>query len=195
MTRPVRSVRLRSRPTSDESGSSVVEMLVAAGLTVTALGVLLGNVVVPLEHLARAHEPDMPSIELRAAGEEVARLIRAARPGIVGPAVVADGEHALVVRVVEAGRVEHVHLALVADALEVERRDEDGVLVPGSRRTLVSGLVPHAGRLVVHHDPASVATGRAEVAAVELQLVGAGASLERTTAVRVMSHLDGAGGW
>jgi hypothetical protein len=195
MMRTDGSVRPRPRPERDESGSSVVEMLVAAGLTVTALGVLLGNVVVPLEHLARAHAPDMASIELRTAGEEVARLVRAARPGIVEPAVVADGEGAVVVRVFDGGRAEHVRIALVGDALEVERRDADGVLVVGSRRTLVSGLVPHAGRLVAHDDPAGGAMGLAGVLAVELQLVGTSASLERTVAVRLSSHLDGAGGW
>lgn len=195
MTRRVRSVHPCSRSDGDESGSSVVELLVAAGLTVTAFGVLLGNVIVPLGHLARTQAPDIPSIELRIAGEEVARLVRAARPGVVESAVVADGDRAVVVRLTGSGSAEHIRISLLADTLELERRDANGALVGGSRRTLVSGLVPDAGRFIVHHDPVSAAMGRADVVAVEFQLVGATARIERTVAIRLSSHLDGAGGW
>ena len=180
---------------SDESASSVVEMLVAGALAVTALGVLLGNVVVPLAHLARAHDPDMESIELRTAGEEVARLVRAARPGILGPAVVSDGENAVLIRVVDAGRAEHVRIALVADALELERRDAEGVPIAASRRSLVSGLVPGEGHLFVRHDPSTDAPGPAAAVAVELRLVRAGAIHDRTVTVRLSTHLDGTGSW
>jgi hypothetical protein len=179
----------------DESGSSVVEMLVAAALTVTALGVLLGNVVVPLEHLAGAHAPDMSHIELRTAGEEFARTVRAARPGIAEPAVIADGDDAIVLRIVDGGVVQYVRIAFETDALLLERRDRDGMLVVGSRRTLASGLAPGVDRLVVHHDPVDAVTGRADVAAVELRLKRGAASLERMVAVRMSTHLDGAGGW
>ena len=180
------------RSGSDESASSVVEMLVASVLAVTALGVLLGNVVVPLGYLAGAHQPDMESIDLRLAGEEVARLVRAARPGILEPAVVAVGERAVVIRVVDAGRAEHIHIALEADALELERRDAEGVPI-ASRRSLVSGLVPGEGHLLVHHDP--VVSGRAHVVAVELRLVRPGATHERVATIRMSTHLDGTGAW
>jgi hypothetical protein len=179
----------------DEDGSSVVEMLVAAGLTLTALGVLLGNVVVPLEHLARSHAADLPMVELRNAGEEVARLVRAARPGITEPAAAADGDRAVVLRVVEDGRVERVRIALVDDVLRIERLDAHGAALHGATRTLLTGLAPERAHLVLHLDGSGVDPVGPSVVAVGLRIEADGASLERVTALRMTTHLDGVSRW
>jgi hypothetical protein len=181
----------------DESGASVVEMLVASGITVTTLGVLLGSVIIPLEHLARAHAPDLLAVELATAGEEFARLVRAARPGGTGAAVVAYDEHELVLRLVESGDVVHVRITIVDDALEVERRDPSGATVAGSRRTLVSGLSPGTTRFDVHlaDDAIGGEVDGADVVAVGMRLERDGSSIERVVALRMSTRLDGVRGW
>lgn len=178
---------------SDVEGSTIVEMLVAAALTVLSIGMLLGGVVGPLTVLQRSHDTAQDSLELIAAAEEFARLVRAARPGLLEQAAAAGGHGEIVLRIPDDEGVMYVRVAFSEDSLVVEGVDQYGQVVPGTYRPLVSGLDPDWGTLLLHErsDPGGTGVGRPS--AVTLILARDGRVLERMVALRMLGHFEALG--
>ena len=72
---------------SDESGSTLVELVTAAGLLLLTVGLVVPNVVVPLGRLNADLEVDVHRVRLEGAADTFARAVRAARPTVREPAV------------------------------------------------------------------------------------------------------------
>lgn len=179
---------------ADVEGSTIVEMLVAAALTVLSLGMLLGNVVVPLGILQRSHDAAQESLELVAAAEEFARLVRSARPGILEPAAAAGGHGDIILRVPGDQGLRYVRIAFLDDSLVADRIDQYGAVIAGTRRQLVSGLDPGSGGLLLHDRSAPGGAGVPRPSAVTLIVARDGRVLERTVALRIVGHLEAPGG-
>jgi hypothetical protein len=124
---------------SDQGGSSLVELLVAATVTVLATSVVASAVLGPLRVLSDVTEPDERAATFDAAGEVVARVVRSARPSATSPAVVAaspsevtlrledDGDEVLVLLSLQGGELT---LTVIEDARPINRFPQ-GVLLDG----------------------------------------------------------------
>jgi hypothetical protein len=127
-----------------EQGSSLPELLVAAGLTLVALSMLSASVLAPLAGMTRAAAPDDRLATLERAGDEVISLLRLARPGLeAGPLLVAGPNHIEI----RGGGVRYaapVSVLLEDGTLRVER--DAGLTV----RTLVTGLDPEGSMISFH---------------------------------------------
>ncbi len=107
-------VGIRSR---DQGGSSLPELLVAAGLGVVALAVLATGLLGPVRSLELATRPDPRADQLDLARLELQRILRAARPGLDAPALRALDEHVLEARLGDLSRAEMVRITLADHAL------------------------------------------------------------------------------
>jgi hypothetical protein len=117
----------------DERGSSLPELLVAAGLGVVALTVLAMGLLGPVLTLDVNTRSDPRADQLEVVRLELQRIVRTARPGLDAPAVRAIGQNAVEVRLGD----------LVAGALVQISLDDDGLRIDdGStvRHLPVSGL-------------------------------------------------------
>lgn len=100
-----------------EDGSTIVEAVIAASLTLLAAGVVVGNVIVPLSTLEERLGADGRAAELDAAAEGLARIVRAARSSNTHGPVVSASAQELVLQVGAGDEV--LTVALVDDALLV----------------------------------------------------------------------------
>jgi hypothetical protein len=109
----------------DEDGSSLPELLVAAGLGVIALAVLGTGMLGPLRSLEVASRPDPRAEHLEVVRLELQRIVRAARPGLHEPAAQLTGANEVELRIGDLSQADVVRIALVDDGLLI---DADGVL-------------------------------------------------------------------
>jgi hypothetical protein len=126
-----------------EDGSSLPEMLVAAGLTLVALSMLGSAILGPLAAMVRSAGTDERRVELERAGDEAAALVRRARPGVEGGPILLAGEKRIELREGTLGHGAPLVLHLTDGVLWVERPD-----APESR-AIVSGLDVAASRFIV----------------------------------------------
>lgn len=176
---------------ASQEGSSIVELLVAAALTVIALALLAGDGLPAVGVLKSAAEPDLRDVELVTAVEIVARAIRAARPDADRPPVsgeerwlsIALGPRTALDLVLEDGR-----LSLSIDGDHAGSRSfPTGVLVAGLD-------LERSGFAVLHPEDAFTAEVSASVAVVVI-LADEDREVVRVVAPRVWTHLDGATAW
>lgn len=182
------SVASTSTRTCSEDGSTLVETVLAASLTLVAVGMLVGNVLVPLATLEERLTPDGRVGELHAAADGFARIVRAARSSSAGGPVIRSGSHELV-------------LTVGPDGAELAASIVDGALLVSPSDVTSGGAPLPAGRLVHGIDVAQSAfeilgAGAADVAdprdavAIRLRLVDGPHHVERLVALRA---LDDAG--
>jgi len=139
----------------NEDGSSLPELMLAAGLVVVALGMLGSTVVAPLSMMLRSAAPDVRQAELEVAADSVVRIVSLARPGLDRPAVLRAESDRLELRLGDLRQGQGVALVLRGDTLEVELLDESSV---GSSGVALYPQVPSpvalpmAGALVVGLD-------------------------------------------
>ncbi len=107
-------------PGADESGSSLPELLLAAGLSVAALGMLATTVLGPLSTIAGWDAVDERQFELTSAADTVVTIVAMARPGLDGAAVVAATDDRIELRVGDLRRARTVVLRLADDQLRLE---------------------------------------------------------------------------
>lgn len=124
--------RVGVRP-HDEDGSSLPELLVAASLGVVALTVLATGLLGPVRSLELATRPDPRADQLELVRLELQRIVRAARPGLDEPAVLALDVDVLQFRIGDLTRADVVRLTLDHVGLIIE----DGT---GTRVVPVTGL-------------------------------------------------------
>jgi len=105
---------------SPDAGSSLPELLVAAGLTLTALTMLVTTVLAPLAVISRWSAPDERRLEMDRAVEHVVAVIGLARPGLEAPAVLSGDARRIEVRVGDLRHAQPVVLLFDDGRLSVE---------------------------------------------------------------------------
>ncbi len=193
---------------SDETGASLPELLVAGALGLVALGMIAGGVLAPLAGMVRGSAPDERQIELDLAADVVARILRAARPGLDEAALVRAEAGVISVRVGDLHERGEVILELRDGALTVEwetavdfiaAMPEGGPLVTGldadrSMFLFVTGQAEQDASLGDDSDPMAGATRAADVTVVTIVLhdasdAGHERSSVRTVRLRIRSPL------
>jgi hypothetical protein len=175
-----RSVRAEDRPTVEETdsdlGSTLPELLVAAGLTLLALSMLGGSLLAPLAAMGRSATPDQRQEELDRAGDEVVAIVRLARPGLHDGPLLAAGPDRIEVRFGTLGHASPVVIRFHGGTLRTEH--PDGTV----DRVLVSGLDADRSRFIIEdlesNDVSEVTEGptRTDAAVVTVVLVDPDAS-------------------
>jgi len=125
---------------SDQSGTSLPELLVAGSLSLVALGMVVATVVAPLHAVSQTGTVDEGRARLDLASEQVVKIVRGAHPTLEGPALVAVGPDQLTLRIGGIGAHRTTTLALRDRSLTVETTGAahsqpqtvpDGVLIDG----------------------------------------------------------------
>jgi len=185
---------------SEETGSSLPELLVAGTLGLVALGMIAGGVLAPIAGMVRGSAPDERQIELDLAADVVARILRAARPGLDEAALVRAEAGAISVRVGDLHERGEVILELRDGALTVEwetavdfiaAMPEGGLLVTGldvdrSMFLFVTGQAEQDAILGDDSDPMAGATRAADVAVVTIVLHDASDTSHERNSVRTV---------
>jgi len=179
------------RWTFGDDGSTLPELMVAGAITLVALTMVGGTVIAPLGALGHVAEPDSVEVELQAAADAVARIVRAARPGPSGAAVAQD-DGAIVVRL--AGRTGDivVRVAIVDGellaAVEGSGGSDDEMRLVLPRGPLASGLDADRSALEVIAVPHAIPDAQrwtgADAQAVVVRLHAAGRETMRIEHVR-----------
>lgn len=175
----------------DEAGSTIVEMLVAAALTVLAVVMLSGNILPALRLLEDAPVPQQRQLELVAAGDLFARAVRSARPEHHRPAI--GGDHRALLLAVGPGAT--VRFELVDGALTVDVEGSPTGMGGLTTRTLVRGLDMERSGFSLLAGDGQVSGAPEPVAAVALALADDESSLVRVVRPRMTARLDGPVPW
>jgi len=196
-----------------DDGSTLTEVLLAAGLLAVALGMLGGSVLAPLATMMRPVPVDDRQVALELAGDTVVRLVLSARPGLDAPAILSAAPDRLELRVGDLREARRVVLVLRDGTLAVELPDGplasgwEGVSgavqpVPGTEAGIVIGGIGTAASAFVVRasDGTDATTGPAVAAVVELTLEdpsapdgSPGRRAERTVHLRLHNPLSAAG--
>ncbi len=176
-----------------DDGSTVVELLVAATLTILVAGLLASDVLPALGALERTAEPDARRIELASAAEVVARAVRAARPGVAHPSVALN--EAGVTLALERGA--RLDILLADGSLVVEPAHSPGPEAPSPTGILIDGLDMSRSRIALLDRDGVETVDAGRMAAVLVVLVDGESDHEvvQVVALRLGSHLDGATRW
>lgn len=188
---PSRSRRPRAvRNCGDEAGATVVELIMAAGLTLVAAGLIVPTLIVPLGRVTDRLGTDPGRARLEAAAETFARAVRAARPGADGPAA-AVTPTTLTLTMVTTDGPATTTLDLSADGLRIVPTGPGAAAVDLPATVPIAGLDLGASRFIGVFDLGAVAAGE-ELEAVTLVLSGVSGRIERTARLRVVHPLRGA---
>lgn len=178
----------RGRTRADEEGATVVELVVAAGLTLVAAALVVPTVIVPLAHASDRLEARVGHARLEAAAETFARAVRAARPRVDGPAAsVLPRSLTLAMSTVDGPATTRMDLS--DDGLRIVTTGPGAAAVGLPTAVHLDGLDLAAS----HFAPVAEAAGGSdgEVHAVTLRLSGADGRIERTVRLRVVHPLHG----
>jgi len=168
--------------TDSDLGSTLPELLVAAGLTLLALSMLGASLLAPLAAIGRSATPDQRQEEIDRAGDEVVAIVRRARPGLNEGPLLAAGPDRIAVRVGTLRHASPVVIRLDGGALRTEH--PNGTV----DRVLVSGLDADRSRFIIEdregNDVSEATEGpaRIDAAVVTVVLVDTDAS-DRPTVV------------
>jgi len=183
---------VRRRSMADESGATLPELAVAGVLMLTAIAMAGGTVLAPLRALERIAAVDEEAAELGNALDSVARIVRAARPDIDGPAVIdrhqSLGTTTLQLRVTGGGASGVVTLALDGQELHLTASEGVPALHAG---LLVTGLDAERSRIdVLTAKGSEVDASRLhDVSAVRVLLHRGGHEVSRTIHLRAVRPL------
>lgn len=188
--RPLRCRRAGGgRNTGDEAGSTVVELILAAGLTLVAAGLVVPTVIVPLGRATDRLEADVGRARLEAAADTFARAVRAARPSVDGPAASVTST-TLTLTMVTAHGPATTHVDLSEGGLRIISSGPGAAAISLPATVRIDGLDVGASRFVAGTDPHGAGVGE-ELRAVTLVLTGSAGSIERTVRLRVVHPLRG----
>ena len=163
-------------------GSTLVETMLAASLTVLAAGMLVGNVIVPLSTLDERVTADGRAAELHAAADGLARIVRAARTSRGHGPVLAAGMHELVLQVGTDGTEVTVSFGDEAVLISTHAVTAGGAPLPSGR--LVHGIdVAGSGFVLLGSGGVPVDTPR-DAVAVGFHLVDGPHHVARVVALR-----------
>lgn len=191
MSRSVsRSGGTRHAPSrSDESGSTLVELVTAAGLLLLTIGLVVPNVVVPLGRLTADLEVDVHRVRLEGAADTFARAVRAARPTVREPAL----------QVTPTTLDVRLHTADGPATVTFELADGVLRLLPtgGSERpaTLPEGVLVDGLDTAASHFDTVGTTADAHAHGVTLVLEGPTGRVERTVRLRTVHPLRAVPQW
>lgn len=172
-----------------EAGSTVVELLIAATLTVVAVSVLAGDALPALRVMTEVAGPQARRVELEAAGDVVARVVRAARPDVTRPVI--DGDtHRLSVAL---GRHRTATVELDAGALRIAVEDPDAATFPSG--VVLEGLDMERSGFTLLGPEAAPADRPGAGGAIVIVLADEDVEIVRIVAPRLGTHLDGAAPW
>lgn len=172
-------------------GSTVVEMVVAATITLIALGVVVEGVLPAVRALEDVVSIDRRRDELAAAAESVVRAVRGARPGVTWPAVTGHATELALGGAAEAS----VRVALADGELWLDADSPwvGGTPLPMGR--LITGLDMEASGFALLDVTGEVASPGAPISGVVITLVADGHQVTRVATVRIWTHLDGSSAW
>lgn len=174
----------------DAEGSTVVEMLLAAVLTMIAFALLTTDAVPAIRALEAAGQPDRRRVELIEAAEVVARAVRAARPVGMMPAVGGDARHLNI----GAGPEGALRFTLEGGALilDVHAANRGSSAFPTG--ILVAGLdMERSGFWFIESDTTGT-VGESPIAVV-IHLADGSSDIVRVATLRLRDPLDGASAW
>lgn len=109
-----------------QEGAVLTELVVAVSLTILVGAVTMAAVVGPLVRLQQELALDAHRIQVETAADVVARVLRAARPGLDGPALREVSAHGLSVSVGGPDSTATVHIASSGAALLLTRSGTPG---------------------------------------------------------------------
>ena len=174
-----------------QDGSTLTELLVAATITLLAIGMVAGSLLPSLRSLTLSVEQDRRAPQLDLAADVFARTVRAARPSLTEPAVRLESDTTLLVRL-GPGPDDVLELALVPGRLELRVADDvnDGRFPSAVD---LDGFAPDGGRFVLLDTAGQVLHGEAgwAVGGVVLELARDGERIERIERLRMMEPLAG----
>lgn len=182
---------MHGRRAEREDGSTVVELLVAAGVSLLALGMVLDSAIPAMRALNDTAQEDHRRIELETAGDIVARTIRAARPDALRPAV--SGDDRTLVLSLGAGRTARIALDVGDLTLHVQGDPTGALRLPGG--LMVDGLDMERSAFALLDADGAPTDGTRPLAVVIVTLSKAEETVVRAVAPRLRTHLDGAGPW
>jgi len=166
-------------------GSSLPELLVAAGVVLVALGMVGSALVAPLTLMVRAGDADVRQMEMDRAADAVARTLASARPGNGAPALAHVGRDRLELRIGDLRDAQHIVVELRDGMLTIDHPDgrvdtiPEGMVIGGIDTELSAfAALTVDGRdiaapLVTGQSDGSAAALLSEVVAIELHLIDA----------------------
>lgn len=174
-----------------DDGSSIVEMVVAATLTLLALALLSWQVLPALRMLESAPDPHERQLELLAAGDLLARAVRSARPEEQRAAV--GGHEGTLVLAMDPDAT--VRFILVDGTLSVEVEGSPAGMDGLTSRTLVTGLDGDRSAFSLLDPDGQPKGPSAPVVAVAVTLADEEFTVHRVVRPRMASLLDGPTPW
>lgn len=180
----------RPRPEC-EQGSTLVEMLLAAAMGLLALGMVGGGAIPALRALEDLTYTDHRRVEVETAGEIVARVLRAARPDAMRPAV--SGDDRTLIVALGAGRTGSIVLDAGTLTLGVDGDPSGSLGFPVG--ILLEGLDMEGSAFALLGDDGEEALSTGPAALVVISLSDGGTTFVRAVAPRLRTHLDGAVPW
>ena len=173
-----------------DAGSTVVEMVVAAALTVLALSMVAGDTIPALRVLER-EDAQLRQLELVAAGELAARSVRGARPEGARPPIGLDDQRLVLAMPNEATVV----LTLADGALRIDVEGAPPGMDGITSGTVVSGLDPNRSAFALIDAAGEPSADGATAAAVLIVLTDDTSRVVRVVRPRMTMPLDGATPW
>lgn len=174
-----------------EGGSTIVELLVAAGVSLLALGMVMDSAIPAMRALEVNAQRDDRRIELETAGDIVARTIRAARPEALRAAIVGDDR--TLILALGAGRTARLQLEAGDLTLAVEGDPTRRLRLPEG--LLVGGLDMERSSFALVDAPEDSSPVTGPPGAIVITLTDDDITVVRVTAMRLRTHLDGATPW
>lgn len=176
-----------------QAGSTVTELLVAATLTLVAVGMFASDAIPTLRHLTSAVEPDQRGVELMTGADVIARAVRAARPEATRPAILGD-EQTLDLAM---GDGTGLLITLDGGVVTIAANDPGGRPAPPDYPLgpLVDGLDVERSRFELVDRSGEAPRDGEPPAGVVVVLSDGDRSVVRIVASRLRTHLDGVGSW
>lgn len=176
-----------------QAGSTVTELLVAATLTLVAVGMVANDVIPTLRHLTSDVEPDRRGVELMTVADVIARAVRAARPEAARPAILGDE------RALDLAMGDGTGLLITVDGgvVTIAASDPSGRPAPPGYPLgrLVDGLDVERSRFELIDRVGEAPRDGESPTGVLVVLADGDHSVVRIVASRLRTHLDGVGSW
>lgn len=179
---------------SGTEGGTLVELVVAAGITVLVGAMTLSAIVGPFANVAARLGPDPRRAALESGADAVARVLRAARPARDLPAIVELAPHGITVAVGPPPAEERIRIEVDAEGLVLER-SVAGESADVATAVLVPDLGPEDVRFLALDVSGASVDDPSRAALVVLEIVSGASRTTRTVALRDTGGRTGVPGW
>lgn len=179
---------------SGNEGGTLVELVVAAGITVVVGAMTLSAIVGPFANVAARLEPDPRRAALESGADAVARVLRAARPAGELPAIVDLAPHGITVAIGPPPAEDRIRIEVDVEGLVLEWSVAGE---PGDVATtvLVPDLRPEDVRFLALDASGASVDDPARAALIVFDIVSGASRAMRTVALRGTGRHAGVTGW